>query len=244
MSPRGPRTPRDLSALGAEPPSGGRRAITVLLALVLIGLPILVAVDLSSLRENAPAFRGNQPGGTVRGRVIDGEGSPLEGLVVELFVTGRGSGPLATATTDSDGRWSLTAPPAEGAAYRLRTGGGPWQVRNREIGFLRPDGEVVGQVLEQELVLVPGATLVLHLGAEGEVAPPGTVRLRGEWREQGLLRVAPRLIELERPFEGSPIVLDGLPPLVGTVDLELSGGRVISFDVELEVGEKTQRVPL
>ena len=64
----------DPHPLPTTPPGPARRAVTVLLALVMIGMPLIIAFDLSALRETAPAFRGNQPGGPVRGRILGPDG--------------------------------------------------------------------------------------------------------------------------------------------------------------------------
>lgn len=240
-----PSAPDPLPAAAIKPPGPARRAVTVLLALVMIGLPLIIAFDLSALREAAPAFRGNQPGGTVSGRVLDPGGEPLAGIQVRLHATHAGAPLLAETTSAEDGTWSLEAPPLELAAYRLRSGGGPWRLMDREVGFLAPDGSVVGGALEQDLQLRPGAVLRVELvRSDGLPVPSGTARLRGQWVETGAMRLAPRILDLERPFEGSPVVLDGLPPLDGRVDLVLAGGRTVTFEVELREGEQVQRIEL
>ena len=77
----------DPHPLPTTPPGPARRAVTVLLALVMIGMPLIIAFDLSALRETAPAFRGNQPGGPVRGRILGPDGAALGGIGVRLHAT-------------------------------------------------------------------------------------------------------------------------------------------------------------
>jgi hypothetical protein len=40
------------------------------------------------------------------------------------------------------------------------------------------------------------------------------------------------------------MTLDGLPPMQGRVSISLDGGRVISFDLELPVGQTIKRIQL
>ena len=235
----------DPHPLPTTPPGPARRAITVLLALVMIGMPLIIAFDLAALRETAPAFRGNQPGGPVRGRILGPDGGALGGIGVRLHATTSGAPLLVETTSAADGTYALEAPPLTNAAYRLRTGGGPWRLMDREVGFLAPDGPLVGDTLEHDVTLKPGAVLRIDLAREdGLPSPGGTVRLRGEWVETGAMRLAPRILDMERSFEGTPIVLDGLPPLDGRVDLVLAGGRTVTFEVALREGEQQQRVDL
>src|SRR4051794_39804927 len=49
---------------------------------------------------------------TVRGRIVDGEGHPLEGAKVLLLVGGRAGEPLIEKTSAADGRFALPGVPA------------------------------------------------------------------------------------------------------------------------------------
>lgn len=229
------------------PRRGGplRRAPLVLLVLLLIGLPLFVATDLTALRANAPAMRGEQPGGIILG-VVRGRGAgPLEGQRVELFSTFAPKVLLAETRTDAGGHFELVAPPLSNAAYRLRTGGQAWQVVVHEAGFLTPEGEVLGGPLLHDFELEQGAILSIELLRDGRpVSEAGIAILRGEVREQGFMRLLPRRVELQQRFNGSPVQLEGLPALIGRVDLEFSGGQVVSFDIRLDLGTNPQKIEL
>lgn len=217
----------------------------MILAVVMLTLPLFMA--LHSATENArPATqRGDQPGGLIRGRVLDHLGQPLASHRVQLLVMAPGVKGQQEVETDLAGAFVFEAPPASNAIYRLQAGGGIWIRSVRELGFLTAAGEAIPGGLEQDLQLTLGAVLVIEL--EGQNRKPvghADVHIRGEWQEKGLFRFAPRTLEQSHSLEGSPLRLEGLPPMKGRVTITLDGGRVISFDIQLPEGETFRRIRL
>lgn len=222
-----------------------RRAFVTSLAFMMLALPLLLAINLSTSSQMIAATRGDQPGGLIEGRVFDHEGQPIGNHTVQLSVTGPSSGVSHEVQTDAYGSFRFDAPPATQASYRLRAGGGPWRWQTRDVGFLRSDGELIEGGLQVDFDLQLGAVLVLKvLGKGGSPMGYAEVRLMGEWAESGLLRFSPRVLDQTRSFSSSPMILDGLPPMQGRVSISLDGGRVVSFDLELPVGETMKHIQL
>ena len=216
---------------------------------LLVGAPFLVTLSLLSSRAYGPTIRANQPGGTIEGTVFDDGGAPLEGVEVELVLVTDLPGKLphaetvARTTTDEQGRFTLEAPPHDGA-YELRAGGGRW--RRVAQGFTFVDGR--GRPVEPEPVrfdLEPGAIVTVELDRRtGGPVAGGEWELRGHRTERSWLSwVEPQLVARGR-FEGPRVTIAGLPPLRGTLVLRLSGGDVVELEVDLPVGETVRRVEL
>jgi hypothetical protein len=222
-----------------------QRVVITLLACMMLTLPLMVAIRLQASDHRSPAARGDQPGGMIRGSVLGQEGQPVPGHSVELWALGPAYGKLAEAQTDALGAFVFDAPPVQDAAYRLRAGGGVWRWQSHEIGFLKNGGEPADQVVEQDFELQPGAVLLLEMSSSaGHPVSGAVIHIKGVCIETGFLRLAPRSFEETRTFATSPIAFDGLPPLEGRVSATLNGGRVISFDVELPVGQTTKHIQL
>ena len=235
---------------GAKPKSPPiQRAFITLVACMMLTLPLVVAIGLQSSDHGPLAARGHQPGGLIRGRVLGEEGQPVAEHPVELWALGSAYGKLAEAKTDTLGAFLFDAPPLQDAAYRLRAGGGIWRWQSQEVGFLTGDGEPmvesVVEGVEQDLELQLGAVLLLEItNSAGHPISRAEIHIKGNCIENGLLRLAPRTFEDTRTFAASPITFDGLPPLEGRVSATLNGGRVISFDLELPVGQTIKRIQL
>jgi hypothetical protein len=237
--------PADIEPDSKQRGSLTRRAFVTLLAFMMLTLPLLVAINLSTSSQEIAAVRGDQPGGLIEGRVLDHEGQPIGHHMVHLSLTGPSSEVLHEVQTDAYGSFRFEAPPAAQASYRLRVGGGSWRWQAREVGFLGSDGELIEGGLQADFDLQLGAVLVLEvLGKSGSPMGHAEVCLTGQWVESGLLRFAPRILDQTRSFSGSPMILDGLPPMQGRVSISLDGGRVISFDLELPVGQTIKRIQL
>lgn len=212
---------------------------------MMLTLPLMVAIGLQKSGHGPLAARGDQPGGLIRGRVLAEAGQPVAEHSVELWALGSAYGKLAEAKTDALGAFVFDAPPLQDAAYRLRAGGGIWRWQSQEVGFLTSDGEPMDEGVEQDLELQLGAVLLLEIShSAGHPISSAEIHIKGNCIENGLLRLAPRTFEETRTFAASPIAFDGLPPLEGRVSATLNGGRVISFDLELPVGQTIKRIQL
>lgn len=169
----------------------------------------------------APAEDADSQGGPAQlmcelsGHVMDDRGRSLEGAKVALY---RGEGePMATATTGSEGRFSVRAPQqsdpllelrVEGewfhASERLEFGGKGWRGRlplipgERDIGtiVLAAAGAIEGRVFDASGAPFAGATVTTLEGATTTSAADGTFRLD---------RVSLGPDTLEVRAEGSPI---------------------------------------
>ena len=110
------------------------------------GLGIGVIASASSLTACDDSGRDNPVGGgvgTVRGTIFDGDGDPVEGVVVTL--EGQGS-----VTTGADGTYAFTGVPAQAETYTLTAN----STRFADFGDLTAEVNVLnGGVFTQNLVL-------------------------------------------------------------------------------------------
>jgi hypothetical protein len=223
---------------GGDSPAPRRRAIGILFLLMLLALPFAVAVQLQGFRERLLPPLADQPGGTLTGTVTLPDGTPAAALAVRLLAIPERD-VLAETTTAADGTFELVAPPRPNSAYVVRTGGGAHRWIDEPISFVDRHGEAFDPD-PLELALEPGATLVVRLTRpDGKLPGPGTITVRGGFGGGSLFSPFQRWIEHVQPFdEGAEIRVDGLPPLKGSVQVELDAGTGLTVeDVQLAVGE-------
>ena len=206
-------------------------------AFVIIGLPISIALQLWLSKISVGATAGEQPGGTLRVRVMEPGGEPARGHPVELQLLPV-TGPARTheiLEADGEGWAAFEAPPLRGR-YRLLAGGGFYQRVGRERSFLDREGERV-EPTEVVLELRAGVQLSFTF-TRGSGAPVagGSLRLDATSLDGPLLGLLGAPIELVQDFEGGGCLLEGLPPLEGTVRVRFSMGTELEFQVRAESG--------
>lgn len=225
-------------------PRAGPRLVLVLLLLLVVGLP--AAIGTAWLRDEVPGSvaSGAQPGGTLRGRVLDEDERPLPGRRVEALLVAAGDQePGPTTTTDADGRFTLELPPFRGH-YVVRAGGGEEQRAARPVSFLGPVGEPLPPD-ELVLRLRPGATLDLAIErADGSPAGGGRWVLEASFGEGVLFGCVPYGLRQEGRVEEGRVRIDGLPPLRGTLSAVLDSGETLELDLRLRAGPNARTIRL
>ena len=219
-----------------EEPLRRSRLRVVMWAVLVFGLPLSIVLQLwlGPAEFGAPA--GEQPGGELLARVVDEAGDPVEGATVELqlWPVGAPAETHETRETDAEGRVRFDAPPLHGK-YRLLTGGGAHQRVGRERSFVDGKGRPV-ELAEVVLERRPGVQLELSFTRSGSPVDGGTVWLDATTLAGPLFGLLGAPITLEREFEGGECLLDGLPPLEGTVRVRFVDGTELEFRVEAREG--------
>lgn len=224
----------------------GRRLSILLLLLIVFGAPALVTTSLVTQDIMGEVTRGDQPGGTLSGVVVDAEGEPIASHTVALWLvpmSGDASeGP--STTTDAEGRFALAAPPVVGS-YVLRAGGELLQRATKGISFLDPKGETI-EPKPVTLELLPGAVLELDfVDADGEAATDGSFTFEGTRLQGGfLLGFVPYPVKGSGSFSEGHLRIDGLPPAEGTLDVEFDSGETVALDLRIEAGLNESRVEI
>jgi hypothetical protein len=217
----------------------------VLLALLLLVVPAAVTALLLAGGGRRPVRDGAQPGGTLRGRLVAGAGSPdadaLGGVRVEVVaIAPDGSAlPLASASTDPDGRFALELPPALGH-YEVRAGAGAWQPAAQPFSLL-------GGALEGELVvpLLPAARLEVEFArTDGRAVRGGAWTLDGDPGGSWLSAWRRGRVSARGAFQGARLALDGLPPMRAQLVVRLDGGERVDLVLDLAPGPNRHAVSL
>ena len=148
---------------GGTSPAGprllGHRLRVVLLAGVVFGIPLVLT--LTYLGTRALAFRppfDDQPGGTIRGTLVDEEDSAVAGVAVLALLYPRDGAPVhhARVESDAEGGFAFNVPAIDGC-YIVRAAGHAWQEVYREIS-MSDDPEP-----NLRLTLKPGCIVVVTL---------------------------------------------------------------------------------
>jgi len=116
--------------------------------------------ELSSSRLSAEIEL--EPAVTVRGRVVDPNGAPVEGATLAAVLTGeQGGASNMPCTSAADGRFELHLPASGAVEYNLIAHDGPWRKsRNWANAYGEPIRTTPGQTIDGiELRLTRGATI-------------------------------------------------------------------------------------
>ncbi len=220
----------------------------LLLLVFLLGVPLLAVSGLFVTGWFAGVVDGAQPGGVVRGRVVDPEGRPIKAALVTLqlaavgadgapFVKDEAPGP--GQLTRADGSFEFTAPPHEGH-YRVRAGGDLWVSSSESFTMLGGDDPE-----QLELTLTPGCLLRLKI-----VAKSGLPARRGDYvlhclSDAGSGHLGPAF---RRTFHGSfregLLERGGLVPGEVELALTLEDGTKVEFTLTLAPGVVNQSITL
>lgn len=219
------------------------RMLLVLLLLVVLGLPLTVIGQLAQSRGLGPVSRGSQPGGTIKGEVVDAKAQPIAGVPVEVYlVESKVLEESKTRTiTSADGSFEAVVPSVQGC-YLVKIGGGAWQLDTAEYSFLDSSGEPLEEARDLRFEARPGCTLVVRIERNpGKPVKGGRAELRGTWRPSRLLSLVPLQVIRREKFSGGDLLLDGLPPLKGVVHVQLDSGDELEFEVNLaEAGDQQE----
>jgi hypothetical protein len=215
---------------GARPEEGrksvrAQRLKVALIVFTIFGLPLVLMLAYLALRE-APPF-GDQPGGTIRGRTVDGSGAPLPGASIEVFTKPRTGDPqlVRQLATGADGRFESEVPPLDGY-YVLRVGGGPWVETLHDLSL------VDDPFPDLEFELRAGSELsVSHSRADGGQVSGGHYYLT---RAGGLLPIPS--VAVTGGFAGASFARGGLRPGVWTLGVELADGTKAEWPLNLTGG--------
>jgi hypothetical protein len=226
--------------------SGLRPRLSLILLLVaLLAAPAAVMASWLTQGLVGEVTSGEQPGGTVEGRVVDEQGRPLAGEAVRLWLVapagGRESGP--EERTDAGGRFVLHAPAWSGH-YELVAGGGMRQRVARGLSFLGRRGEIV-RPRPVSLALPPGSVLELTFTrAAGGPPPEGHYELEGRQRRGLLFGLVPFGVRRSGTIADGRLRLDGIPPLKARLNVSLATGEELELELEIEPGLNARRVEL
>ncbi len=234
------------------------RGKVVILWIVLFVLGVPAAVFFTVNAPNAPddAYSGAQPGGTVRGVVLDAVGAPIANVLVEgipakwpepgakpttLVGTGR-SFVLETdramrVETTSDGTFSLQLEPHDGL-YVLRASAAQFATRERCFSFLGEDRKPLAVAPPIEIVLAHAACLIVALAErDGSSDIEGHYTL--EQRSSSFFDLrAPHAIAAGA-FRAGRIQIDALPLVTAHLSITTRDGKQYESDVDLKPGEQT-----
>jgi hypothetical protein len=223
----------------------GSKLKVVLLVVLLFGAPALVTAALLTSDFSGAVADGSQPGGVVRGVVVDADGHAIGGLEVELIGAST-SGPRSdgpTSTTAADGTFELRAPPLEGH-YEIRSGGGDWQRAVQAYSFVDGNGKLV-EPQPVRVVVHPGCRLELEFArANGRSAGEGEFTLQGKFGS-GLFfgLVKPELKKAGAVRDGR-LELSGLPPMKADIFVRMSTGETVELTLALTPGMNKKRIQI
>jgi hypothetical protein len=229
------------------------RSIVILLGAVFVGVPlVLIWLFVRGPQIDRVAV-GVQPGGRATGRVLDPRGEPIDGALVEAFLSKPRAGEtvvehdldaapelertsLGSAMTTADGVFALDLPAGEGFyALVART---PTTVRaERWLSFL---GDAPREPLTFELR--SGARLTIEF--VGGEEPYGFYEL-ATVIQGGLMRMKESIPSSTRgPFAGRELVIESLAVSPVHLSLDLAGGEHLERELALAFGENRVRVEL
>lgn len=223
-----------------------RRLSLLLLLAIVFGAPALVTTSLVTQELVGEVTRGEQPGGTIAGTIVDAEGRAVEGHAVVLWVVPNVETPFvgSETATDVDGRFELRAPPVSGA-YELRAGGELVQRVTKPVSFLDPKGATI-DVRPVMLELLPGAVLELEfVRPSGDAGPDGSFTFEGAQTSGGLVfGLVPYSIRGSGPVTAGRLRIDGLPPMRAELAVLFDTGETAKLELRVESGLNASRVAL
>jgi hypothetical protein len=217
----------------------------VLLVVLLFGAPALVTAALLTSDFSGAAADGSQPGGHLRGVVVDESGRAIGGLDVELAGAStsgqRSDGP--TATTAADGTFELSAPPLDGH-YEIRSGGGDWQRVVQAYSFIDPSGKLV-EPHPVRLTVLPGCRLELEFARnDGRPAGDGEFTLQGKFGSGLFFGLVKPELKKAGPVRDGRLELAGLPPMKADIFVRMSSGETVELTLALTPGRNRKRIQI
>jgi hypothetical protein len=221
----------------------GSKLKIVLLVALLFGAPALVTAALLSTDFGSAVADGAQPGGMVRGVLVDSEGKSVSGAEVALAAVnpagGRVDGPSVKSAID--GAFELRAEPLQGH-YEIRTGSGDWQRAVKPWSFIDSNGKIV-ESRPARIVLRPGCRLELEFArSDGSAAGDGEYTLQGEFGDGLFFGLVKPQMKTSGAIDGGRLSLSGLPPMRANLFVKMSSGETVELTLDLVPGINKKRI--
>jgi hypothetical protein len=229
-------------------PSGrgvGTKLKIVLLVALLFGAPALVTAALLATDFGGAVADAAQPGGKVRGLLVDSDGRGVGGVDVELSVVSASGGQTEGPSTmsASDGTFALEAEPVQGH-YELRAGGGNWQRVVKAYSFLDANKKPIESDVAR-IVLRPGCRLELEFArADESAAGDGDYTLQGEFGDGLFFGFLKPQMKTSGDIKGGRLTLAGLPPMKANIFVKMSSGETVELTLDLEPGMNKKRIKI
>jgi hypothetical protein len=209
----------------------------VLLIALLFGAPALVTAALLATDFGSAVTDTSQPGGTLRGTLVDPDGRAVGGLEVALVAVSasgtRNEGERASSA--SDGAFALHAEPVDGH-YEILTGGGEWQKTIKPYSFVDADAKHV-EAQPARIVLERGCRLELEFErAGGDAACEGEYTLRGEYGRGLFFGLVKPQMKLGGAIKDGRLSLSGLPPMKADIFVKMASGETVELTLDLKLG--------
>ncbi len=242
-----PPTPPEEAERGSTP-----RIVTVLLLILLIGLPVLVASSLFVRSGPMRVVDAAQPGGVIRGRVVDPEGRPVAGANVMLWLASVDKGGSSTTATmaeippaisGADGSFEFQAPAFDGH-YQVVAQSDLWIGARESLTLVDSDGEAL-EPGETVLTVEPGCLLRIELvDSTGAALGNGDYTLSGEVETGLLFGLLGGTRSSSGSIHGGLLEIGGLPPMEATIAIEMDDGRTAELVLPLAPGIVRDRIEL
>ena len=223
------------------------KIVVLLLLLFIFGVPALVTAGLlfAGPRVVASVPDGKQPGGEFEGRVVDGEGDPIAGMKVRVFLRDEAGAmdEIDALTTDGDGKFQGTVPEHEGH-YLVDAGGvGTWQGTGHAFSFLDREGNP-HELRPIELELRAGAHLVLELvDGSGDPMGDGELRMEGRFSSPYLFGLVDGSLSSSQSIRAGRIEMEGLPaPMETKIHITLDSGESAELELQVQPGRQVERI--
>ena len=217
----------------------------VLLLLLLFALPAVVTTALLTQNVKLEVRDGAQPGGVVKGIVVDTEQRPIAGIDVTgvALPTDGGASIAGNARTDAKGAFELVLTPVTGR-YELRFTAPLWQEARVAFGWL----DASGNKADAEPIRVrmePGCSLDVDVvRADGKAAGAGTFELQGAPGGGLFSGWAGAHVTRRGTFEAGTFGISGLPPMHGRLWITMGTGERIDSTLELAPGKNHHKIEL
>ncbi len=217
----------------------------VLLLVLLFALPAVVTTALLTQNVKLEVHDGAQPGGVVKGNVVDAEKKPVAGIdVAGVGVPTDGGATLAGRTkTDAKGAFELALTPVAGH-YELRFTSSQWQEARVGFGWLDASGHKTDPA-PLEVRMEAGCSLDVDvLRADGKTAGAGTFELQGAGGGglfSGWVGARP---SRRGSFDAGTFTIDGLPPMHGRLWITMATGERIDSTLDLVAGKNHHKIEL
>jgi hypothetical protein len=217
----------------------------VLLLLLLFALPAVVTTALLTQNVKLDVHDGAQPGGSVKGIVVDAEKKPLAGIdVTGVALPTEGGAMIAGRTlTDAKGAFELALSPTVGH-YELRFTAPHRQEARVAFGWLDASGHKTDPV-PLEVRMEAGCSLDIDVvRADGKAAGPGTFELQGAPGGGLFSSWVGAHVTRSGTFDAGTFHVDGLPPMHGRLWITMATGERIDSTLDLVVGKNHHKIEL
>jgi hypothetical protein len=217
----------------------------VLLLLLLFALPAIVTTALLTQNVKLEVRDGAQPGGVVKGVVLDTEQRPIAGIdVTGVALPTDGEPSIAgKAQTDAKGAFEIALLPVTGR-YELRFTAPLWQEARVEFGWLDTAGNKVDPAPLQVRMQAGCSLDVDVVRADGKAAGAGTFELQGAPGGGLFSSWANARVSQRGSFDDGTFTITGLPPMHGRLWITMGTGERIDSTLDLVAGKNHHKIDL